>query len=376
MLRRYGYLMSYTLEPKIENLNKKIDTAKSQITESIERKEKILTNAISKIKSDVNQILEQNIKNFDETKKSFYDKYDRLKLDLREYQDAQDKQISERHLHMLDYMKHVNDKIDTIQFDIIDNHDNVAITYINPNGKIEYGAVKKVLPDEKTLSMDKDNKIFLKYTFDNNNFNIDKDNNIKVTGLVTSDGKILSASKINNDLNNANYNISNLTYKLEKILQKINNTNGYIAANNFKLSKPSQEQLDNFAISCLSTTQYKVETSDIPSGTKIKNLFDNHIWILNRLSKDGLYIQKWEDFGSDTVCIANNNGIHGLVTGSQNRLEGYIDINGTISINGLQEELNNLKNNIEAISIDIKEYQISVSNRLSDLEKRLQYLEK
>lgn len=367
--------MDYTIGPKIENLNKKIDTAKSQLTESMNRKEKILTDAITQIKTDVNQILENHVTEFKETKCNFSDKYDRLKLDLREYQDAQDKQNSNRDIQIFNYMKSVNDKIDKIHFDIIDNHDNIAVTYVNPDGKIEYGAIKKVLPDEKTLSMDKDNKLFLKYVFNKNNFDI-KNNLVTVNGLSTPDGKILSAAKINNDLNNANYSISNLNYKLEKILAKVNNTNGYIAANNFKKANPSQEQLTNFAISCLSDLNLRFESSDVPTGTKIKNLFDNHIWILNRITKDGLTSTKWEDFGSDNVCIANNHGVHGLVTGSQNRLEGYVDINGTISINGLQEELLNLKTAIEAVATDIKEYQVTVDSRLSDIEARLQALEK
>ena len=367
--------MDYTIGPKIEKLNKKIDTTKSQLTEAISRKEQILTNALTQIKSDVNQLLTHHIAEFKDIKENFSGKYDRLKLDLKEYQDAQDKQTSSRELQVFNYMKSVNDKIDKIHFDIIDNHDNIAVTYINPTGKVEYGAIKKVLPDEKTLSMDKDNKLFLKYSFDKNNFDI-VDDNITVRSLFTNDGNILSATKINNDLNNATYNIASLTYKLDKILAKINNVNGYIAANNFKKADPSQEQLSQFAVSCLSTSGINFEYIDIPAGTKIKNLFNNHIWILNRISKDGLTSTKWEDFGSDNICIANNHGIHGLVTGSQNRLEGYIDINGTISINGLHEELTNLKRSIESISTDIKEYQVSVNARLSDIDQRLEALER
>ena len=378
--------MDYTIGPKIDSLNRKIDTAKSQLTESMNRKEKILTDAITQIKSDVNNLLANHVTDFNKTldnysadfkltKDDFSSKYDRLKLDLREYQDAQDKQNSNREVQMFNYMESVNDKIDKIHFDIIDNHDNIAITYVNPTGKVEYGAIKKVLPDNKTLSMDKDNKLFLKYNFDKNNFNI-ADNNIKVIGLSTNDGKILSAGQIVTDLNNANYNISSLTYKLEKILSKINNSNGYIAANNFKKADPSQDQLNQFAISCLSTSELQFNANDVPGGTKIKNLFDNHIWVLNRIIKNGLTTQKWEDFGSDNICIANNHGVHGLVTGSQNRLEGYIDITGTISINGLQEELTSLKSSIEAISTDFKEYKLSIDTRLSDIDKRLQSLER
>lgn len=82
----------------------------------------------------------------------------------------------------------------------------------------------------------------------------------------------------------------------------------------------------------------------IPVGTKIKNTFDNHIWIFNRITSNGLTTTKWEDFGSDDTCIAGNNGVHGLVTGSNDKFEGHIDIRGIISINGLKEEIDSLIN--------------------------------
>ena len=367
--------MDYKIEPKLKQLDNKIQNTESRLLEEFNKKESSMLSCVHTIRSDICKDLDANKKEFIQLKSDLNQRYNRFELDVREHLDYQDKQNSDRELHMFNYMKSVNSKIDRVHFDIIDNHDNIAVTYVNPTGKVEYGAIKKVLPDEETLSMNKDNKLFLKYTFDKNNFDI-KDNNLTVTGLSISDGKFLSAAKIDNDLSNATYNIRSLTYKVEQILSKINNTNGYVAANNFKKSDPSQDQLNQFAISCLSTSELQLCLTDIPSGTKIKNLFDNHIWVLNRIIRDGLTTQKWEDFGSDTVCIANNHGVHGLVTGSQNRLEGYIDRNGTISINGLQEELTNLKNSIQAILTDIKEYQLSVDTRLSDIDKRLQSLEK
>lgn len=64
----------------------------------------------------------------------------------------------------------------------------------------------------------------------------------------------------------------------------------------------------------------------MPSGTKIKNTFDNHLWVLNKVSIDGLVTYRWEDFGSDEICIANNDGVHGLVTGSNEKYQGHIDL--------------------------------------------------
>lgn len=68
-------------------------------------------------------------------------------------------------------------------------------------------------------------------------------------------------------------------------------------------------------------------------GTKIKNTFDNHVWVFNKNELSGQF--KWEDFGVDNTCIATNNGVYGIVTGSIDKYRGYIDVNGVITINGL-----------------------------------------
>ena len=93
--------------------------------------------------------------------------------------------------------------------------------------------------------------------------------------------------------------------------------------------------------------------SSIPIGTKIKNTYNNHIWILNKYSSEGLNTYKWEDLGSDSIGIANNEGAYGLVTGSKEDFKGFIDVNGIISINGLEEEFQNLIQTIAELTHQI-----------------------
>lgn len=174
-----------------------------------------------------------------------------------------------------------------------------------------------------------------------------------------------SMSKEYADLNAISHNISNLTNRVNNSLKKLNNINGYIASNNFKTDKPTQEQLTEFAIKCISTSENKITKDLIPNGTKIKNTYNQHIWVFNHIFSDGLIIMKWEDFGADNICIASNDGIHGLVTGSQNKFRGFIDINGVISINNLEEELNSIMQSI-----------IELNNKVDNLKINMESMEK
>ena len=115
--------------------------------------------------------------------------------------------------------------------------------------------------------------------------------------------------------------------------------------------------------------------SSVPTGTKIKNTFDNHIWILNRITFEGLTSAKWEDFGSDNICTASNDGVYGLVTGSLDRLKGHIDLKGNISINGLEEELNLISSSINTLSSSISKMQTEYNKKFLELESRIRFLE-
>lgn len=62
--------------------------------------------------------------------------------------------------------------------------------------------------------------------------------------------------------------------------------------------------------------------------------------------------KSWSDLGEIPVIPdANNDGLHGLVTGSKEDLKGFIDNNAQISINGLETHLDNKVDKLSTASI-------------------------
>lgn len=163
--------------------------------------------------------------------------------------------------------------------------------------------------------------------------------------------------------------------QLTNALYKLDNINGFVTSNNFKCARPTDIQLTNFVIIQLSNQGIIVTEETIPNGTKIKNTFDNHIWLFNNIVINGINIHKWEDLGSDNICIANNKGVKGLVTGSEERYRGYIDMNGVISINGLEEELNLILESISVTLENLQKYETDTNIKIQSFEERLRALE-
>lgn len=359
--------MDYTIEPRLKQLDSKIQDTESRLLEDFKKKESSMLSAVTTIKADISKNLREQVNEFKQIKSQINQEQKRFELDVREHLDAQDQQNNQRDNQIYNSINSLTQQMRRMHFDIIDNEDNLAVTYVNPDGKIEYGAIKKFLPDNTTIK-EKNGVVSWNYTLDPKSFDVSRDNNIRmkpITELTLNNGKKLSVDRLNNDLNNATYNIQSLTHKVDSALKKLNTVNGYVASNNFKTDKPSQDQLTDFAINCLSTSENKITKDLIPNGTKIKNTYNQHIWILNRINNSGLTTIKWEDFGSDNICVASNDGVHGLVTGSQNRFRGYVDINGVISINGLEEELNSI---LEALT--------NLSSTVNDLKLKIDQMEK
>ena len=378
---------TWTYYKEIENIKANLIKLEANFNASIKNQESVflnvMSNSLSDVKSDVEVIVNNLISNANNSNLSFKEECSTILSRIESFQkaiqiqlDDFDKEHNQKYIQIYNTLNTYKNQIERLHFDIIDNEDNVSITYTNPDGKLEYGAIKKVFPDNKSIVFDNNGHLSLNYNFNPQNFNIDNKNNIKVTGLSLNSGKYLNADKLNSDLTNATYNISSLTYKIEAMLKKLNNVNGYLASNNFKKATPTQDVLNNFAIECLSHMDNKVTVDLIPAGTKIKNTFDNHIWVFNRFShNDGLTIHKWEDFGADTICIASNDGVHGLVTGSHDHFKAFVDINGVISINGLEEDFQDLLKSLSELNIQIKDMQSNYESRLLNLESRLDQLE-
>ena len=84
----------------------------------------------------------------------------------------------------------------------------------------------------------------------------------------------------------------------------------------------------------------KIIPVEIPNQTKVQNTYDGVLWVyVEGETADTSY---WLNSGRDVVVVANNYGVLGVVTGSLDQYKGKIESDGTISINGLKEKLDNI----------------------------------
>ena len=111
---------------------------------------------------------------------------------------------------------------------------------------------------------------------------------------------------------------------------------GYLNAYNFQKATPTQDELTDYALQQITGISDRTE---IFNQTKVKNLFDNNIWVLTNTPDSEPPVFEWANVGTEYVNVATNDGTQGIVTGSYEELEGFIDINGHITINGLEEKL-------------------------------------
>lgn len=365
---------TWTYLNEINKIKTSMNDLEKRLNKSLQGQEQLIFDVLSKIKTEVKSIMDNSVAESKGVCSSILSKLNDTERELQLKMDSLDLETNQKHQMVYSSLDTYRKKIDRMQFDIINNDDNISITYTNPDGISEYGSINKVTADNKTLKMNNHNIMSLKYSFDKDDFDITNDV-VRVTGLTLNDGKYLDADRIKNDLNNASYNINSLGYKLEKLLSKINGINGYTASNNFKKATPEQDKLTRFVLDCISPSGENLTIDAIPVGTRVKNTYDNHIWVFNKYSKDGLNTYKWEDFGSDNICIASNDGVHGLVTGSQEHFKAFIDVNGTISINGLEEEFHDLLQSLSELNTQVKEIQSNYEAKLSSIEDRLKRLE-
>ena len=386
--------MDFTIKPTLDKLNTKIESTKNQLNEKFETQETLIKNSLINIKADISKELNEHLSScnklhdkflnktleIDEIKNDLSNQYNRIRLDLREAQDSYNLQLAKKSEILFNTVaaseKNIKDRINIFKLSLKDYADKSQIDCVDFNGKTHQLTINKIKADNSSIKINEKNEISWNYQIDDKSLGIsNKDNLIYATSLYLGDGKYLKANDINNDLNNATYNISSINYKLEKVLAKLNNIKGYVTSNNFNTNKPTQEALTKYVLACLSTANKDIKESDLTPGTKVKNTFDNHIWVLNKVKgSDGLTQTHWEDFGSDNICIAGNDGTHGLVSGSQDKLKGYIDVKGVISINGLEEALTDITQSILQVKNDMREYILRVDSRLNDLEAKLDSL--
>lgn len=249
--------------------------------------------------------------------------------------------------------------------------DEDTITTRNEDG-IDKITLKKVYHDETTLKGlgTQADPLAIKYPVDENTLITDQENgNIYATAIRDDQSKITPQyiRDSNESYNNQIEKINNHLVRHDKDIQRIDSVNqtqqdkiddlltrtqgmgGYLNAYDFGTATPTQEELTQYAIQDIGSITSQTE---IYNGTKVKNLYDNRIWILTNTPEEGVF--SWSDQGPDTVIAdANNDGLHGLVTGSDEYLEGSIKCNGTIFINGLEEKLNSIDSTNEDLQNQI-----------------------
>lgn len=227
---------------------------------------------------------------------------------------------------------------DTLQLKTIDGKRKLAIKKVYTNNEDINGSgtsdsplrlVNK--PDELTLKTDVDNHI------------------IYVSGLKDGEGSY-TASAIKEDFADVNASIgavkadeakhykelqqenNNQNNHITDLLSRTKGIGGYLNANNFESATPSQDELTNYALQQIGIT----DKTKIFNQTKVKNLFDGNIWVLTNTPDSTPSVFDWANVGQEKIADANNDGVHGLVTGSYDELQGSIDILGHIHINDLE----------------------------------------
>lgn len=204
-----------------------------------------------------------------------------------------------------------------------------------------------------------DNRYVLADTYDSTEIYYEKEyvEKLVAVALQTGDGGVISG---------------------ETIKQVISSQGGYLDSYNFETSTPTQDDLVNYAIEDIGdvvyveiegevtqevfdsytyiytrsgsepyiyTRAYSFDPNEtyyalnIWNRTRVINTYDNHTWSWDINS------ESWSDLGDiGVIADANNNGLHGLVTGAPNDGQhdymGSIDSNGQIHINQLPELAN------------------------------------
>lgn len=218
----------------------------------------------------------------------------------------------------------------------------VQKTYILPTSSVDNDSIGLTdsfqitalnKPDNKTLKL-----VDIEYEDDGISV-VKKSAKLRVDAVYDVDSETyLEGSELNNTLKRFDKTIKSLEeYTL--------GTGGFLDPYNFgnlNLDKDKRNIL-------LNNQAYKQLFNGVPreikDQTKIKNLYDGHIWV---------YIQKdnnWVDEGADTIVNANNAGILGAVTGvaynptdlsTKFKISIDVDSNGIstgkMSVNGLTEE--------------------------------------
>lgn len=122
---------------------------------------------------------------------------------------------------------------------------------------------------------------------------------------------------------------------LDKKIDSISGVGGYLTAYDFGVDNPTQQQITDYALSQIPNITEPVE---IFNGTRIKNAYNNHLWVLTNTPNTQPAIFEWVDNGLDTVMQATTTTL-GVVKSSEADLKVKVETDGTMSVNNLETEL-------------------------------------
>jgi hypothetical protein len=117
---------------------------------------------------------------------------------------------------------------------------------------------------------------------------------------------------------------------LQQQVDTMKGRGGYLTAYDFGTPTPTQDQLTQYALGQI----HQTDQEKIWNGTHVKNLNNNHVWVLTNTPDTNPVIFEWTDDGFDSINIGNNEGSAGVVSGGYEFDSVYIDPQGKMSVPG------------------------------------------
>ncbi|MDR1507811.1 MAG: hypothetical protein LBI67_11985 [Treponema sp.] len=118
---------------------------------------------------------------------------------------------------------------------------------------------------------------------------------------------------------------------------------GYLTDYDFGTAVPEQEDITAYALTQITDITDPVQ---IWNGTKVRNTFDNHLWILTNTQNTDPVIFEWTDQGVSDLTLQFGNGSGGYIIGKEDvpGNEGYVGATpeGYGKVNGWNELLDKL----------------------------------
>jgi hypothetical protein len=137
-------------------------------------------------------------------------------------------------------------------------------------------------------------------------------NNLPLTIGDTHWGEIGGLLANQTDLQDEFDKTNDLILDLETIINGWIGRGGYLTPYDFGTSTPAQSDITSQAMAEISGI---TDPSDIFNGTKIKNLFDGHVWILTNTPDTNPAVFEWTDQGIGDIAQFTEN-VGGYIVGS------------------------------------------------------------